>query len=699
MDKFIPEVFRAALVLFLAVVGVLVVVAVLLVAIGQLIYPMWSQCKRRRLLTDKFSRGLYDEGTIELVTRYYIRPKCSNIDPGQEKEIRHALAATREDLFTKIDYFLDHDDSHRHVLILADAGMGKTSFVLNYYVHNTHRSRFKRHNIALVPLGAKDADELIKNIPDQDETILFLDALDEDTKAIADHRQRIRDLMHACYKFKRVIITCRTQFFPKDEEIPSETGIVRLGPRQAGDKGTYEFWKLYLSPFDDKDTDTYVKKRYPIWQYRVRKKARNMALRIPSLSARPMLLAHIPDLIDRNVTINHVYELYKKMIDAWLERETRWVNKDALREFSERLAVDIYRNREQRGMESVPYEELPLLAQRWNIPLQQWQLSGRSLLNRDAQGNYKFAHRSIMEYLFVVRLLQGDPDCYNVILTDQMKQFLKVIELNTNEIPKSIRDVLSEAWIRETEEVLHDLISFEEIPEFDREAMRDELSRLLVSHEIPRIYGDVLIDGMIKQLPNPISKALPNELVMTSFKSTDENSQLLIRELSHQLFTPLSLIETAILSLSAMNDSTDNSIDMMHTYLKSIKTSVELCKSTLTAYRGIIALTGKSSNSWSPTSIVEMLNAAAEVYRGRFNSSIKIEIIMPQKIEGYPNSYIVGLLLPILENAIEASTDFGKVSIIGHQLNNYYSIEVANNTNNPPPVSYTHLTLPTIYSV
>src|SRR5215467_12407506 len=99
-------------------IGVLVAVVALLTATCQLIYPVWFERKRRRLLTKKLYQGSIDERTIERATRYYIRPKCSNIDPGQEKEIRQALAATREDLFDKIDYFLDHDDSHRHVLIL-----------------------------------------------------------------------------------------------------------------------------------------------------------------------------------------------------------------------------------------------------------------------------------------------------------------------------------------------------------------------------------------------------------------------------------------------------------------------------------------------------------------------------------------------------------------------------------------------------
>jgi hypothetical protein len=92
-------------------------------------------------------------------------------------------------------------------------------------------------------------------------------------------------------------------------------------------------------------------------------------------------------------------------------------------------------------MERIPYDELAKLAQDWSIDLSQWQLSGRSLLNRDSQGNYKFAHRSIMEFLFVNRIIQGDSDCSGIILSDQMKSFL--IE---QIVPESISLDLKEAF-------------------------------------------------------------------------------------------------------------------------------------------------------------------------------------------------------------------------------------------------------------
>jgi hypothetical protein len=383
-----------------------------------------SEARNRQILMARISQGSYDKETILQSTRFYIRPKCSNIDPAQEEEVRQALMATRESLFEKIDYFIDHDSSKRHLLILADSGTGKTSFVLNYYAYSLRRRMRKAPNLFLVYLGFKDADERLRQHEHKNETIVFLDALDEDTRAIENHRMRIRELMDICRDYRRVIITCRTQFFPSDEEVPIETGVAILGPRKAGEKGVYEFWKLYLSPFDDSDINRYLQRRFPIWQLRERKKARELAFQVKTLSARPMLLAHIPDVIKSNSSVTQTFQLYQLMVNAWLMRESSWVQKSDLKEYSELLSVNLYIYREHRGMERIPYDELVKLAHDWSIDLSQWQLSGRSLLNRDAQGNYKFAHRSIMEFLFVNRLIQGDSNCSGIILSDQMKSFL-----------------------------------------------------------------------------------------------------------------------------------------------------------------------------------------------------------------------------------------------------------------------------------
>jgi hypothetical protein len=149
-----------------------------------------------------------------------------------------------------------------------------------------------------------------------------------------------------------------------------------------------------------------------------------MVAKIPLLTARPMLLSHIDDLLKTDRDFQFSYELYEEMVEAWIKREKGFVeNSDELRDFSERLAVDLYLNRSRRGAERVPIDELSKLANGWGVQVSEGKLSGRSLLNRDADGNFKFAHRSIMEHLFVQRFWHNDAQCLSLDWTDQMKTF------------------------------------------------------------------------------------------------------------------------------------------------------------------------------------------------------------------------------------------------------------------------------------
>ena len=407
----------------------IIVIVGTLAAIASAIFDFFGfrlflqQRRTQKLLERSFGSEFFGPETIERSTRYYVPPNCSSVDPAQEVELRRVMP-TEEKLFEKIDKYLTKDESGRHLLLLADSGMGKSSFVLNCYGRNQRLPKRKRQRLAVVPLGIPDADDYIAKIEDQPNTVIFLDAFDEDTKAIRDHRQRLLELMHGCRKFKRVLITCRTQFFPSAEEIPRETGIARVGPRKAGEEAKYEFWKLYLSPLDDEQVEAFLRKRYR-WPFGKRKQARELVKKIPLLSVRPMLLAYIPDLLESGAKIEYAFQLYEVLVEKWLERESAWVKPEALRQFSERLAVDLYGNRERRGAERIPRAELVELAKAWSISLDDWQLSGRSLLNRDAEGNYKFAHRSIMEYLVGKRLIDGDTACDGLAPSDQMSAFVR----------------------------------------------------------------------------------------------------------------------------------------------------------------------------------------------------------------------------------------------------------------------------------
>ncbi|HSL55765.1 MAG TPA: hypothetical protein VK868_15280 [Pyrinomonadaceae bacterium] len=400
-----------------------------------------------KIKTRSISRHLSPEFTVAGIhrsIRYYIRALCQNLDPAGAEEPR-LVFGVQQRLFEALDRALTHPTEHNFIFLLADSGMGKTSALINYYARHLRRFR-KPFKLFLIPLGIPDADERIAKITDRAGSVLFLDALDEDTLAMVDHAERLRTLLNLTRDFERVLISCRTQFFSKDEEIPRETGKIKVSSRAAGESAEYYFHKIYLSPFNDNQVVKYLKRRYPIWRYRRRRKAHAIVKKIPNLTVRPMLLAHVDDIVQSNRDIQYSYQLYEEMIDAWLKREQGFIQKtDDLRQFSERLAVDLYLNRRSRGSERIERAQLVTLAQEWGIPLEDWKLSGRSLLNRDADGNYKFAHRSIMEYLFVVSFLEGEGKCLDEDWTDQMVDFyMEMLEHNEDAVFKSALQLVKE---------------------------------------------------------------------------------------------------------------------------------------------------------------------------------------------------------------------------------------------------------------
>ena len=402
------------------VLGVFVAAIGIVTALWKLPPVIRRWWDRRNLL--ELSGDAYTVDDIQRYTRHYIEPDCQSVDPSGLEDFR-AIVPTRVPLFSAMDRILRSPGTMRFLIVLADSGMGKTAFLLNYYARHRRRPWWQTSGVELklVPLNQPDATEMIAAVPEADrkKTILFLDALDEDQKAIANHRDRLPELIQLSRKFRSVVITCRSQFFPKDEEIPTDTGMITTLPADGSKKVSLQ--KLYLAPFTDQQVDAYLRRRYP-WGRRL-EEARSVVKQIPDLVARPLLLTYVEDLTAAK-GIQFPFQMYEKVIEKWCERESAFVAPALLREFSECLAEEMFLARGDRQMERIPEADLQPLATRYEIHLKSWQLRGRSLLNRDAAGNYKFSHRSILEYLFVKRFTSGKVPDHTEPWTDLMQRFL-----------------------------------------------------------------------------------------------------------------------------------------------------------------------------------------------------------------------------------------------------------------------------------
>lgn len=417
----------------------------------------WIILRRQQHRHERDLHPWYTAAEIDWATRFYVPTHYQNVSPSQDDEPgRRFIASARNPLiplFLK-KVFGHTGEDNKYYLILADSGMGKSTFMINLYLAYKQQWHFfkPKFNIKLLPLGHPHALEELDKMEDKEKgnTILLLDAFDEGVKALHNYQARMEEILQKSWRFREVVITCRTQFFPSREEEPYETGYYKFG----GAGGDFKFQKLYLSVFDDTDVRRYLRKRYNIFnpfKWKCLYRAWRITQKSPNLVVRPMLLSHIEDLVKENREYEFVYQIYEVLIQKWIERESKKpgirdkygsieVFQQKLEAFSRHLALDMYHNREVRGGLFIPKDQVvfsdagvvwedlfekPRVItrpsrgfgvrslspenhfERPSVAIRDSEWRTRSLLNRNAEGQYKFAHKSILEYFLAEEVFRS----------------------------------------------------------------------------------------------------------------------------------------------------------------------------------------------------------------------------------------------------------------------------------------------------
>jgi len=396
-----------------------------LVAIFIKVLPIFKDWTASRRLT------YFTRNEIKEATRYFVKPLYQDRDPATALD-EAGDHPPGDDLFEKIDYLLKKPEEFKYILLMGGTGTGKTTFLLNYFANYQSLFRINRFQIVILPLGfVEDAAKVIKKIKFKSRTVLCLDALDEDadTHQFAQdnkYEQRIWDLCSMTRSFRSVIITCRTQFFPKEVLETLTTKINKPAPVSLGQSGEFEFHKYYIAYFTDQQIWEYLQRRFPTDQKGLREnaydRARELVDRIPQLTMRPMILAYIDDLVRSRKDLSYTFQIYQEIVDAWINREKYW-DKKALRKLSGDLAIYLFRKSQEGSGAHIAKHDLSQFEHGEKI--KRWKIAGRSLLNHDARGNYKFAHRSIMEFLIVQQFIKGDMQTQDLGWTEQMQTFMK----------------------------------------------------------------------------------------------------------------------------------------------------------------------------------------------------------------------------------------------------------------------------------
>lgn len=417
----LPESIKNQVIFYLFLTGILITMLNYMRNIIQKIMLLHNQ-----KLLNKDLHPYYSNSDVVSCTKYYISTKYQNISPSEDEEPGRLYIASAKSsllpLFLK-KVFTHSGDNNKYYLILADSGMGKTTLLINLYIQYKNQWRLPftlpKYDIRLFPIWHKNTFKDIDSIEDPKNTILLLDAFDEDIEAQKNYKARLSEILENTDKFRAIVITCRTQFFPSQKEEPHETGYF-----SGGDFGQYKFQKLYLSVFTDKDVSKYLRKRYSLFELAKRRKAKKIAKNCPNLVVRPMLLSYINELIYSNNTYKYSFQIYQALIEQWISREskkpyvsTRFKNEElfklTLKKFSQKLAVDLYKKRRERNGFSISKGEefsegVLSLADIESVNFTENDGKSRSLLNRNADGNYKFSHKSILEYFLANEFFSDD---------------------------------------------------------------------------------------------------------------------------------------------------------------------------------------------------------------------------------------------------------------------------------------------------
>lgn len=423
------------------IVGIILVVLPIL---PKKIVIYWKNTKTAQDLKPYFS---YDN--VKRARKFYIQTQFQNNSPAREEDpgfcLRHVSRSELIPFFIKEVFNEKKEGKGKFYLVLADSGMGKTTFMLNLYMKYTSFWNLRRdYKIKLLPFGCNEVLEKIKKIKDAERTILLLDAFDEDKKLVSPEqpdgmtnderfRKRLDEIVEASKGFYEVIITSRTQYFPGQDDQDYELKI----PKFYGDNGFHTLGKMYLSPFSNKEIKKYLNKKYGIlrfWNKQKKRIAINVVNHSPRLMVRPMLLSYIELFVNSNREFKNTYEIYETLIEKWLERESekrkylheREEFRRNLKECSRLIAVEIYKQSGQTSCLSLSESKSEEIARSNNINLKTQEITGQSLLTRDVEGNWKFAHKSIYEFI-IAREIINNIWCLGRIHLDEMDMTVRFL--------------------------------------------------------------------------------------------------------------------------------------------------------------------------------------------------------------------------------------------------------------------------------
>ncbi|MCD4663860.1 MAG: restriction endonuclease [Bacteroidales bacterium] len=344
------------------------------------------------------------------------------------------------DLFNYVTNWINKEDKN-HLSILGDYGTGKSSFALNltYELSKKFRENPIGNRIPIF-ISLKDyqkgiyVETLITNLLINDynvslknftlfqkmnelgKLIIILDGFDEMASTSDENiiEKNFKELVKLIRSNSKIILTCRTHFFKGINEAKKLFQPV-FSPLLKRIKNSPKFEILEISKFDNDQIKLFLgkylegdRKNVETFYQRIKR-----TYHLEDLIKRPILLDMIiktlPELIKTGKDINssRLYEVYTQYWIEWDDGKTK-MTKVGKANFMESLAWEMF----LKGDFTINFRELsaPLKEHfKENIQTHEdldcfdYDIRTCSFLNSDSIGNYRFIHKSFMEFFVAKR--------------------------------------------------------------------------------------------------------------------------------------------------------------------------------------------------------------------------------------------------------------------------------------------------------
>ncbi|WP_339133156.1 MAG: formylglycine-generating enzyme family protein [Candidatus Electrothrix sp. GW3-4] len=373
------------------------------------------------------------------LARFYVEPCLQAYRPLPR---RHGVIPSDpcQPAFSLLNSFLasgppgQRDGSHQ-LFLLGEPGAGKSSLLL--MIKLMHLAGFwpQGYDCQLLKLDGQTLDQ-IAIMENRARTVLLLDALNEDRLARSRPLERLLPLLRAGEPFYRMMISCRSHFFPA--MTPDSTGRLRIRALSG-----YNCPILYLAPFAAHQVGQVVRKRlahnrgnYIGFQRfgveRQRKKAVLLLAGLGELGGRPLILQHVQSLLKiEEHRIRDAYTIYESLIQYWLEQQVDALHETGCRCPPKRFElfnayVRLARWLEEQGVREIGERALQeLFCEKAEICQFVHCCPAPPLLHLTTQQTYRFTHSTYREFLLAHALIYDSrPFPAPLRATDQMVRFL-----------------------------------------------------------------------------------------------------------------------------------------------------------------------------------------------------------------------------------------------------------------------------------